>query len=524
MSASPIRRALLSVSDKRGIVELGRALRELGVEIISTGGTARALREAGLDIIEVEQFTGSAEMLDGRVKTLHPRVHGGILYRRDEPAHCAAMEEAGFGAIDLVAVNLYPFEETAARPGATRAEVIEQIDIGGPALLRSAAKNHAHVTVCSSPEEYGEVIAEMRREGGATTPGLRERLAGAAYRRTAAYDAAIARYFARLGEPGAEAGGEALPERLCIDLPRARLLRYGENQHQAAALYGRFLERVEQLHGRELSYNNILDLTAALEVAVQLGRRGAAVAIIKHSNPCGAAIGAGAAEAWRRALATDPQSASGGIIASSREIDLEAARALEDHFIEILVAPGFAREALELLARKKNRILLAARPEAWQLEESALQVRSVPGGLLAQTPDVAETPASELRVVTKRPPDAGEWAALGFGWDVVRYVKSNAIVFAAADRTLGIGAGQMSRADAARLAILKARDAGIDLRGSAVASDAFFPFPDGLIAAAEAGATAAIQPGGSVRDAEVIAAANERGMAMVFTGQRRFRH
>ena len=528
MPDTPIRRALLSVSDKSGLVEFSRGLRDLGVEIISTGGTARTLREAGIPIVEIEGFTGFPEMLDGRVKTLHPKVHAGILYKRDDPAHVRTMESHDLSAIDLVAVNLYPFEQTVARPGVTREEAVEQIDIGGPSLTRSAAKNHAHVTVVSSPSQYGEVLAAMREHGGATTLALRERLAVEAFRRTAAYDAAIFRHFASCG--GA-AGGQAaekaalhdvLPERLELSLPRAQVLRYGENPHQAAALYGAFLDHFRKLHGKEISYNNILDLAAAQEMAETLGPRGAAVVIVKHSNPCGAAVGTSMADAWGKALATDPQSASGGIIALSRPLDADGAAAMGDHFMEIISAPGYDPEALTVLRKKKNRIVVECVSPLNVV--GGLLFRSVPEGVLAQTVDWRPLQDSDIRVVTKRAPTAPEMEAMSFAWEIVRFVKSNAIVYAAPDRTLGIGAGQMSRVDSARIAAMKARDAGLSLEGAAVASDAFFPFPDGLLVAADAGITAAIQPGGSVRDEEVIAAANSRNMTMVFTGTRHFRH
>jgi phosphoribosylaminoimidazolecarboxamide formyltransferase/IMP cyclohydrolase len=528
MNEIPIRRALLSVTDKSGLVEFARGLEILGVEIVSTGGTARALRAAGVSIVEIEAFTGFPEMLDGRIKTLHPKVHGGILYRRDDPAHVEAMKAHGMGSIDLVAVNLYAFEETVSRPGVGWEDAVEHIDIGGPSMLRSAAKNHAHVTVVSSPAQYDEVLAEMRQHAGATTLELRRRLALEAFRRTASYDAAISGFFAgRLREaagtaaPGGEPAAE-LPDRFEISLRQAQRLRYGENPHQAAALYGTFLDHFRKLHGRELSHNNLLDLAAAQEMAEALSHRGPAVVIIKHMNPCGVAIGDSIADAWSKALSTDPQSASGGIIAATRPVDLEAARAMEDHFIEILVAPGFQGEALEVLRKKKNRILLEI--VAPLSAGRRLVCRSVPDGLLVQTADDRLLEDGDLRVVTRRSPSPEEMEALRFGWDVVRFVKSNAIVYAARDRTLGIGAGQMSRVDSARFAVLKARDAGLDLKGCAVASDAFFPFPDGLLVAADAGATATIQPGGSVRDKEVIEAADCRGMAMVFTGVRHFRH
>ena len=520
-----IARALLSVSDKTGLVELAAGLREMGVEIISTGGTAKILRTAGIPLTEIEAFTGFPEMLDGRVKTLHPKVHAGILHRRDAPAHVQTMKTHGLKPIDLVAVNLYPFEETIAKPGVTREEAIEQIDIGGPSMIRSAAKNHAYVAVLSSPSQYNELMAEMRARRGATTLELRRRLAVEAFELTARYDAAIHRFFESLerGEPEPRAGVESvLPDRLQVSLPREQLLRYGENPHQSAALYGSFLEHFNKLHGKELSYNNIVDLTAAQEMAEWFGRSGPTVAIIKHTNPCGLATGATVEEAWRKALATDPQSASGGIIAASHPIDAACALALADHFIDILVAPGFEPAALEVLQRKKNRIILEALLP--MTAPGAVSYRSVPGGALLQTCDTRELRDEDLKVVTRRKPAAGEMAALQFAWNVARFVKSNAIVYASADRTLGIGAGQMSRVDSARIGAMKAREAGLDLQGCVVASDAFFPFPDGLIVAAEAGATAVIQPGGSVRDEEVIAAADARGIAMVFTGIRHFRH
>lgn len=479
-----------------------------------------------MEIVEVDDYTGFPEILDGRVKTLHPKVHAGILYRRADPSHGATMESHGFGAIDLVAVNLYPFEETVARPGVTWEEAIEQVDVGGPTLLRSAAKNHENVTVASSPDHYDQILAEMQAAEGETSPELRRRLAMEAFQRMAAYDAAIAEFFAQREVDEEQAGDEwpDLPDRLHVSLGRSYLLRYGENPHQGGALYGSFLEHFDQFHGRELSYNNILDLAAALELVARLGRQGAAVAIIKHSNPSGAARGGTVSEAWNRALATDPQSASGGLVASSEEIDLAAARAMADHFIELLVAPGFGAGALDILRGKKNRILLKAGPEAWRVSEQNIQLRSVGDSLLAQTGDTEDLRDEDLRVVTKRSPTEAEMESLRFGWEVVRHVKSNAVVYSGADRTLGIGAGQMSRVDAARFGALKATQAGIDLQGCAVASDAFFPFADGLLVAADAGATTAIQPGGSIRDDEVIAAADERGIAMVFTGRRYFRH
>lgn len=524
----PIERALLSVSDKTGIVPFARRLRDLGVKIVSTGGTARALREGGVDLVEIEEFTGFPEILDGRVKTLHPRVHAGILYRRDDQAHVRTMADLSLEGIDLVAVNLYPFEDTIARPGATREEAIEEIDVGGPCLVRSAAKNHAFVTVVTSPSQYDRVIEEMVRHGGATTLRFRKELAVEAFRRTAAYDAAIERYLwkeaplPREPRAPAEPPEARFPKELALSFRRAQILRYGENPHQSAALYGSFLSHFRQVHGKELSYNNILDLAAAEEVVEALSRFGPAAVIVKHLNPCGVGVGADLVEAWKKALATDPASASGGIAAFGRPVDARAAAEIADRFLEIVAAPEFSREALDLLSAKKNRILLEVL--APLSEERGLSLRSVPGGLLVQTADERALEDEDLRVVTRRAPTEAEMRALRFAWEVVRFVRSNAIVFTSEDRTLGIGAGQMSRVDSVRVAVLKARQAGLDLAGSAVASDAFFPFADGLLEAADAGATAAIQPGGSIRDREVIEAADSRGMAMVFTGVRHFRH
>ncbi len=524
----PIERALFSVYDKTGIVPFARRLRDLGVEILSTGGTARALRDAGVDLVEIEDFTGFPEMLDGRVKTLHPRVHAGILYRRDDPRHAATMREMSLQPIDLVAVNLYPFEETVSRPETTLEEAVEQIDVGGPCLIRSAAKNHAFVTVVTSPSQYDRVIEDMVRRGGATSPELRRELAAEAFRRTSAYDAAIERYLSRESRgarerPPAGAPSEmAFPKELNLVFRRSQILRYGENPHQSAAIYGTFLDHFRQLHGKDLSYNNILDVAAAEEMVEALSDFGPAVVIVKHNNPCGAGSGFDLVEAWRKALASDPVSASGGIAAFGRPLGEDAAREIADRFLEVVIAPGFSVEALAILREKKNRILLEVRSPI--AGETGLNFRSVPGGLLAQTPDARRLEPEDIRVVTRRQPTDAEMRALRFAWEVVRFVKSNAIVFASEDRTLGIGAGQMSRVDSVRVAVMKARGAGLDLAGSVVASDAFFPFADGLLAAADAGATAAIQPGGSIRDREVIEAADSRGMAMVFTGIRHFRH
>lgn len=517
-----IQRALLSVSDKSGLVPFARALVDAGVELVSTGGTARALREAGMPVIELGDYTGFPEMLDGRVKTLHPKVHGGLLYIRGNPEHEAAAARQGIPPIDLVVVNLYPFEATVARPGVSLHEAIENIDIGGPSMLRSAAKNHESVTVVTDPADY-EIVAQQVGATGDTTLELRRRLAAKVYARTAAYDAAIAAHLQRELN-----GGDVLPERLALSVPLAQPLRYGENPHQRAALYGGFREYFDQLHGKELSYNNILDLTAAAALVAEFATDVPTVAILKHTNPCGVGQGADLRSAWELAFETDRQAPFGGIIALNQPMDAPVAEAIAEIFSEVIVAPDFAPAALDILRRKKNlRVLRLKRDPA--LAQS-WDLRSVgAGSYLLQERDARETAASDLRVVTRRAPSAAETRAMLFGWRVVKHVKSNAIVYVRADdaghgRTLGIGAGQMSRVDASRIAVWKAGEAGLSLAGSVVCSDAFFPFPDGLVAAAAAGATAAIQPGGSVRDAEVIQAADERGVAMAFTGVRHFRH
>jgi phosphoribosylaminoimidazolecarboxamide formyltransferase/IMP cyclohydrolase len=515
-----IRRALLSVSDKTGLVPLARVLAAAGVELLSTGGTARALREAGLTVTDLSAYTGFPEMLDGRVKTLHPKVHGGLLYLRGNANHEAAVRAHGIQPIDLVVVNLYPFEATVARPNVSLQEAIENIDIGGPSMLRSAAKNHESVTVVVDPADY-ESVAEQVKANGCTTLELRRQLAAKVFARTAAYDAAIAAHLAQafVGPvPGA-----TVPAALHIQAPLVQPLRYGENPHQKAALYGRFHEYFQQLHGKELSYNNILDLTAASNLIAEFAADAPTLAILKHTNPCGVGQGANLREAWDKALATDRQAPFGGIIAMNRALDLACAEAIAEIFSEVIVAPEFTAGALGVLRKKKNlRLLRILRsPSAVQ----PWDLRSVGAdSFLWQERDLEVTTAGELKVVTQRRPSEEELKAMLFGWRVVKHVKSNAILYAAADRTLGIGAGQMSRVDASRIAIWKAGEAGLSLRGSVVCSDAFFPFPDGLIAAAEAGATAAIEPGGSMRDAEVIAAADERKVAMVFTGIRHFRH
>ena len=512
-----IQRALLSVSDKTGLVQLAQALTAAGIELISTGGTAKALREAGLQVKDLSAHTGFPEMLDGRVKTLHPRVHGGLLYIRGNPAHEAAVQAHDIPSIDLVVVNLYPFEQTVARPGATLHEAIENIDIGGPSMLRSAAKNHDSVTVIVDPADY-DVVAQEIKQSGETTLATRQRLAAKVYARTAAYDAAIADYLQKAFVPEAK-----FPATFAVSAPRAQSLRYGENPHQGAALYGRFQEFFQQLHGKELSYNNILDLTAAASLISEFEGDAPTLAILKHTNPCGAGQGKTLAEAWQKAFATDQQAPYGGIIAVNQPLDGETAAAIAEIFSEVIVAPQFSPEALGILQKKKNLRLL--RMLKSPVEAGALDFRSVgAGSVLVQERDTRRVTAADLRIVTKRQPAPAELEAMLFGWRLVKHVKSNAIVYVGQDRTLGVGAGQMSRVDSSRIAVWKAGEAKLPLKGSVVCSDAFFPFPDGLIAAAEAGATAAIQPGGSVRDAEVIAAADARDMVMAFTGIRHFRH
>jgi phosphoribosylaminoimidazolecarboxamide formyltransferase/IMP cyclohydrolase len=512
------RQALLSVSDKTGLVDFARALVAAGFELISTGGTASALRDAGLAVRDIAEVTGFPEMLDGRVKTLHPKVHGGLLFLRDNPEHRAQAEKHAIAPIDLVVVNLYPFEQTIAKPGVTLEHAIENIDIGGPSMLRSAAKNYRSVTVVTDPADYAVVAKELAAEGE-TTLATRERLAAKVFRVTGFYDALIADYLAkRLPEP------EPFPEAFALPLRRAQALRYGENPHQAAALYGPFTKDYQQLHGKELSYNNLIDISAAVRLIREFSGP-PTVAILKHTNPCGVGTAAELAGAWEKAYATDRQAPFGGIIVVNTALDPATARAIAEIFSEVIIAPSFEPEALELLTKKKNLRLIVNQEPATAASSPAREIRSVVGGsFLLQAGDADAISESSWKVVTKRAPSEAEMDALRFGWRVVKHVKSNAIVYAAGDRTLGIGAGQMARVDSSRIAIWKASEAKLDLKGSIVASDAFFPFADGLIAAAEAGATAAIEPGGSMRDADVIAAADERGLAMVFTGQRHFRH
>ncbi len=513
-----VRRALLSVSDKTGLVSFAERLAAREVELVASGGTARTLRDAGLEVVDVAELTGSPEMLGGRVKTLHPRIHGGILARREHDGDRADLAAHGLGTIDLVVVNLYPFEATVAKPDVRFEDAIENIDIGGPSMIRSAAKNQAHVAVVVDPADY-DAVADELDAGAGLCDDTRRRLALKAFERTARYDAAIHAWLASRQAPDEQ----PFPSRMGVDLSRAATLRYGENPHQRAALYGRFLEIAEPLHGKELSYNNLVDAQAALALVLEFSSwPQAAVGILKHNTPCGVGLGRTPAEAYRRAFECDPESPFGGIIVSSRPFDEEMARAVDEIFTEVLIAPGFDDAALALLRKKKNRRLLHFHPE--RIDRSELDVRRVFGGLLVQEPDAAMEDVACGRVATQRKPGESEQRALAFGWSVVKHVKSNAVAFVSADRTLAIGGGATSRVDAILQAREKAARVGVDLRGSVLASDAFFPFPDGLEAAVQAGATAVVQPGGSVRDDEVIAAADRLGVAMVFTGIRHFRH
>jgi phosphoribosylaminoimidazolecarboxamide formyltransferase/IMP cyclohydrolase len=529
MTDVKISRALLSVSDKTGLTALGAALGRHGVELISTGGTARALRDAGLEVRDVSELTGFPEMMDGRVKTLHPKVHGGLLAVRDDPDHAAAMEAHGIGSIDLVVVNLYPFAQTVAR-GAGRDEVIENIDIGGPSMVRSAAKNHFYVAIVTDPGDYGELIAALDASGGMTSLDLRRRLAAKAFAATAAYDSAIAQWFAFADQ------GKMFPETLPLTMKLGDALRYGENPHQRAALYlpagpaSRGIAQAEQVQGKELSYNNYNDADAALELVAEFRDGGPACVIVKHANPCGVAFGADLLSAYQRALACDPVSAFGGIVAVNAPLDAAAAEAITSIFTEVVIAPDADEAARAIFARKKNLRLLLSGPLG-DPERPGLAVKSIAGGYLVQSRDNGRIGADDLKVVTKRAPTERERADCLFAWTIAKHVKSNAIVYAKDGATAGIGAGQMNRLESARIAAWKARDAAEKAGwneprtiGSAVASDAFFPFADGLLAAVGAGATAVIQPGGSIRDEEVIAAADEAGLAMLFTGMRHFRH
>ena len=519
---SRIQRALISVSNKNGLIDLARSLDKLGVEILSTGGTAKSLAEAGIPVKEVSAHTGFPEMLDGRVKTLHPKIHGGLLGVRDNPAHLAAMQAHDIAPIDLLIVNLYPFRETVAAADCTLERAIENIDIGGPAMVRSAAKNFRHVGVITDPEDYPAIVKELEATEGSLSDQTRFDLARKAFTHTAEYDQAISNY---LWRDEAARQGEALPERLSFNLTKVQDLRYGENPHQSGAFY-RDPERAlgtlanfTQLQGKELSYNNIADSDAAWECVKTFDQP--ACVIVKHANPCGAAEAESLREAYASALACDPTSAFGGIISFNREVDEETAAAVIELFVEVVIAPGFSSEACAVFARKPNVRVLSI-PNIGK--GNKLDFKRVGGGVLVQSADSRNITLTELKVVTRAQPTPQQMVDLMFAWRIAKFVKSNAIVFAGNGRTLGIGAGQMSRVDSTRIAAWKAQNAGLSLAESAVASDAFFPFRDGVDVVAEAGARAIIQPGGSVRDAEVIAAADEHGIAMVYTGVRHFRH
>ena len=517
----PIKQALISVSDKTGVVELATQLTALGISLLSTGGTAKLLRDAGLAVTEVSDYTGFPEMLDGRVKTLHPKVHGGLLARRDLPEHMQALAHHGIGTIDLLVVNLYPFAQTVSRLDCTLSDAIENIDIGGPAMLRAAAKNHGGVAVVVDPADYRQVLAEIH-DHGAVSDATRFELARKVFAHTAHYDGAIANYLGGIKPDGSH---DPYPQTLTLQFERLQPMRYGENPHQSAAFYrdrdpsAGALANYRQLQGKELSYNNVADADAAWECAKTF--ESVACVIVKHANPCGVALGTDTLEAYGKALATDPTSAFGGIIAFNHPVDGPTAEMVAKQFVEVVIAPAFDDSARQVFAAKQNVRVLEI-PLA--RNSNRIDLKRVGAGLLVQSPDERNLERAELKVVTRLVPNEAQLNDLLFAWRVAQFVKSNAIVFCAGGQTLGVGAGQMSRIDSARIASIKAGHAGLTLAGSVVASDAFFPFRDGLDVVADAGAVAVIQPGGSVRDDEVIAAANERGVAMVFTGVRHFRH
>lgn len=527
---SPIRRALLSVYDKTGIVPFARRLHSLDIELISTGGTAAKLREAGLSVTEVADVTGVPEVLEGRVKTLHPAIHAGLLARRDHPDDMAALEKHGYAPLDLVVCNLYPFETTIQDPDTSLETALEHIDIGGPTMVRAAAKNHPSVGVVTNPEAYDTVAKELEQNDGVLSAATRRALAEQAFAHTAAYDHSIHEYLSQdhssPSDSPEEPEGDSLPTSYQVTLPKAKSLRYGENPHQDGALYGNPDRFYEKLHGKALSYNNLLDLSAALALIDEFREAGPTCAILKHTNPCGVATADTLETAWHKAFATDQKSPYGGIVVVNQALDRATADAIDEIFTEIIIAPEFEAGVLDLLTQKGRRRVIRHRAAA--RETDALDVRSVLGGILVQTRDPVLPPTSEQRnawsVSTERAPSDDEIADLDFAWRVVKHVKSNAIVYARDQSTLGIGAGQMSRIDASELAVAKAAESELDLSGSVVASDAFFPFADGLEAAAAEGARAAIQPGGSIRDDEVIDAANAHDIAMVLTGRRHFRH
>ena len=512
--------ALLSVSDKSGLVPFAKALVEQhGYRLLSTGGTAKLLEKEGIPVTEVSDYTGFPEMMEGRVKTLHPKIHGGLLARRDKEDHICAAAEHGIEMIDLVVVNLYPFEETVAKPDVSFELAIENIDIGGPSMLRSAAKNHASVSVVVDAVDYDRVLSAMGDD--AATLKLRRELAHKVFQRTSTYDAAIAAYLqGQIADEPKLGDISGIPSELKLALPQVQSLRYGENPHQKAALYGNFFDCFDQLQGKDLSFNNIIDITAATYLIGEFQKP--TLAILKHTNPCGVASAETLLEAWEQAFVTDQQAPFGGIIVVNQTMDADLAAIISNIFCEVIIAPAFTEAAREIFAKKKNLRLITVK--ASLPADSLQEIRSVVGGVLMQDRDTMPDRPSDWKIVSKRQPSPEEMRAMVFGWNVVKHVKSNAIVYAGCERTLGVGAGQMSRVDSSKIAVWKAGEAGLDLDGSIVASDAFFPFADGLIAAAEAGAIAAIQPGGSVRDDEVIAAADERDMVMVFTGKRHFKH
>jgi phosphoribosylaminoimidazolecarboxamide formyltransferase / IMP cyclohydrolase len=510
-----IRRALISVSDKRGLVEFAHALQAMDVEIISTGGTHSLLTINGIRARSVSEVTGFPEILDGRVKTLHPKIHGALLALTDNDSHQRQIREHRIETIDMVVVNLYPFEQTIARNGVPLDEAVEQIDIGGPAMIRSAAKNFKHKAVVVSPDRYNSIIDEMRTNGGHLSEDTCFSLAKEVFRHTSSYDAVISQYLDRTQKKD-----NHLPELLHLSSRQELNLRYGENPHQRASLYGNFTSLFQTLHGKELSYNNIVDIAAAAKLVAEFDEP--TVAIIKHTNPCGVGSGTTVAEAYVKALATDSKSAFGGVVAMNRPIDRAAAEKINEVFTEVVIAPGFPGPVLEFLKKKRDRRLVRIAADLRALDE--LEIKSVPGGFLVQEADRVRITKDGFNTVTKRQPTEEETKAMLYGWRIARHVKSNAIVYARTDRTIGIGAGQMSRVDSSRIAVQKAVDAGLDMHGTAVASDAFFPFADGLLEAVRAGSSAVIQPGGSIRDEEVIRAADENNIAMVFTGIRHFKH
>ena len=510
-----IRRAIISVSEKSGIIEFAKGLREFEVEITSTGGTYKLLKERGIPVTPISEVTQFPEILDGRVKTLHPKIHAALLAIQDKPSHRAQLKEHQIEPIDLVVVSMYPFEQTIAKNGVSLEEALEQIDIGGPAMLRSAAKNFRHKAVVTSPSQYSIVLDEMMRNQGSISPELCFALAKEVFRQTSYYDSLISEFL-----NGQDGQTTSLPEKFTVAANRAEFLRYGENPHQQAALYGNFSRHFRTLHGKQLSYNNVVDINAAAYLCAEFDQPTAV--IIKHTNPCGVGSDHVLLQAYRKALATDSTSAFGGIVAMNRPLDRETAEAINEIFTEVIIAPEFPEDVLELLKKKKDRRLVTQRADLRSLRE--YEVKKVAGGFLVQEHDSMRVTREQLKVVTKHKPTEEELDAMLFAWRVAKHVKSNAIVYALQDRTIGIGAGQMSRVDSSKLAVRKAREAGLAMEGTTVASDAFFPFADGVLEAVQAGATAVIQPGGSIRDEEVITTADDHNITMVFTGVRHFKH